>query len=192
MTAILPAQLLYIAAQFCHTDVYRGALNAINVKREEDKITINSTDGHRAFRVSFDVNEHYHMDEEELNIDHKAFKKRITKARYVTIRDTVAEFKDINGTMLVINPVEKVSGTYPNMNNSIWPETYTNNPETPIAFNAKYLAQFLTEVARFSYNQSVRMQTNSATKPMQFDATVEAFSDTFDVFYLLMPVQIRN
>lgn len=192
MTAVLPAQLLYIAAQFVSTDECKGVITSINVKREEDKITITSTDGHRAFKVSFDTNEHYYMDEEELNINFKVFKKRVAKARYVTIRDKVSEFKDINGELLVMNPIQHVPGQYPDMGNRIWPDTYTNNPEAPIAFNAKYLSEFLNEVARFGVNGNVKMQTNAPNQPMQFDATVEAFGDTFEAFYLLMPVQIRN
>lgn len=192
MTATLPAQLLYIAAQFATTDDCKQILTAINVKRSEDTITIVSTDGHRAFRVSFDVNEHYHMDEEEITIHASTFKKRIAKARYVRIGDNTAEFKDVNGMMLNINPIVNVAGNYPNMNGSIWLDTYKNTPESPIAFNAKYLAGFLNEVARFSYNGNVKMQTNLPTQPMQFGATVEAFGDSFEAYYLLMPVQIRK
>ena len=191
MTATLPSQLLYIAAQFAHTDEYKGIITAINVKRNEDTITIASTDGHRAFKVSFDVNEHYYMDEEEITIHASTFKKRIAKARYVGISDNTAEFKDVKGAMLSINPVVNVAGTYPSFN-QIWPDNYTNNPTRPIAFNARYLAGFLNEVARFGVSGSVKMEVNMQTQPMQFSATVEAFGDTFEAYYLLMPVQIRN
>jgi DNA polymerase III sliding clamp (beta) subunit (PCNA family) len=191
MTATLPAQLLYIAAQFATTDDCKQVLTAINVKRSEDAITIVSTDGHRAFRVSFDVNEHYHMDEEEITIHAAAFKKRIAKARYVRISDNTAEFKDVNGMMLSINPVVNVAGNYPSFN-QIWPDTYVNNPGGPIAFNVTYLSTFLNEVARFGVNGTAKMELNTPTTPMQYSASIEAFSDAFEVYYLLMPVQIRK
>lgn len=192
MTAFLPAQLLYIAAQFATTDECKSVITSINVKRKEDQITITSTDGHRAFRVSFEINEHYHMDEEELNIHYKTFKKRVAKARYAIIKDNTTEFKDINGSMLSINPVEYVAGDYPSIGNNIWPDVYNNEPKSPMAFNAKYLAEFLNEVTRFGYNGTVKMQMNMPTTPMQFDASIEAFGDTFEAFYLLMPVQLRK
>ncbi len=192
MTATLPAQLLYIAAQFAHNDPYRQILCGISIKRVEDMMTILSTNGHHAFRVSFEVNEQYHMDEENLVLDAKAFKKRIAKARYTVIRDNVAEFKDINGSMLTINPVENIEGTYPNMDAPVWPGEYKNNPGAPVAFSAKYLSTFLNEVARFGVNGTAKMEINTPTAPMQYSASIEAFSDAFEVYYLLMPVQIRK
>lgn len=192
MTALLPAQLLYVAAQFASNDEYKEVINSINVKRNDDTITIISTDGHRAFKVSFEMNEQYHMDEEELNIHFKAFKKRVAKARYVRLSDNIAEFRDVNGQMLSMQPIQHVSGTYPNFNTSIWPDTYQNNPEEAISFNAKYLADFLTEISRFSDNGNVIMQTNTPRTPLQFNGTLEVFGDLFEAFYLLMPVMIRK
>ena len=192
MTATLPSQLLYIAAQFVSTDEYRGVITGIHVKRTDDTITIESTDGFRAFRVSFDTNEHYYMDDEELILSASTFKKRIAKARYSVIRENMAEFKDVNGSVLSMNPVTHVTGSYPDMSGSIWPETYSHNPGAPIAFNAQYLAGFLNEVARFGVNGNVKMEMNTPNTPMQFSSTIEAYKDTFEAYYLLMPVRIRE
>lgn len=192
MTTALPSQLLYIAAQFASKDPCKETLVAINVKKEGETIKIMSTDGHRAFRVSFEANETFFMSEEELNLDSTAFKKRIAKAKVTTLEGQMATVTDDKGSVIAGVPYNALTVTYPNMNGSIWPDTYANEPGAPIAFNSAYLATFLTEVARFSDKGAVKMNVNMPTTPMQFEATLELFGDTYEVQYLLMPVQIRN
>lgn len=191
MTAILPSQLLYIAAQFTSIDECRGIITAINIKQKDDVITITSTDGHRAFRVSFEINEKYHMDEEELNLHYSTFKKRIAKAQFVRIDSENATFSG-DKCETVIRRLEPVAGDYPEFNNQIWPDTYQNDPNAPIAFNPRYLAEYLTEMNRYGADSKVKMETNKPHTPMQFSATVETFGDEFETQYLLMPVQIRD
>ena len=192
MTAALPSQLLYIAAQFASKDSWKGAIVAINVKKEGETIKITSTDGHRAFRVSFEANETFFMEEEELNLDSSAFKKRIAKAKVTTLSGEMATVTDDKGSVITGVPYKTLDVEFPNINSSIWPDTYKNEPGAPIAFNSSYLASFLTEVARFSDKGHVKMNVNMPTTPMQFDATLELFGDTYETQYLLMPVQIRN
>lgn len=192
MVAYLPAQLLYIAAQFVTTDLVKTSITGINIKRNEDTITIMSTDGHRVFKVSFPVNENYHMSDKELLIDPKPFKKRNAKARYAVIRDDIVKFYDEDMENIFMNEVKHISGNFPEMNGYIWPDNYNNNPEAPIGFNAKYLADFLTEVNRFRISGTVKMQFGDPHKPMQFNATIQPFADIFEAYYLLMPVQIRD
>lgn len=192
MTTALPSQLLYIAAQFASKDSWKDALVAINVKKEGETIKITSTDGHRAFRVSFGANETFFMSEEELNLDATAFKKRIAKAKVTTLEGQMATVTDDKGNVIAGVPYNALTVTFPNMNGSIWPDTYANEPGAPITFNSSYLATFLTEVARFSDRGNVKMNVNMPTTPMQFEATLELFGTDYEVQYLLMPVQIRN
>ena len=85
MTANLPAQMLYAAAQFAHTDVWKYRLTGIHVKPAEsgNGITIASTDGHRLFQVNCpDPAWHCQV---PLLLNAKAFKKRIPHSRLVAI-----------------------------------------------------------------------------------------------------------
>lgn len=189
MTAILPAQILYIGAQFASNDECRGIITAINIKQANDVITITSTDGIRAFRCSFEISESYHMDEEELNIHYGAFKKRIAKSQTVRIGTKEASFTG-DKCETVIREIYPVSGVYPEVTGKIWPDVYTNEPEAPIGFNSKLLTEYLTEVSRFSSSGKVRMETNSPTQPMQFSATIEPFGESFETQYLLMPLKL--
>ena len=192
MTAALPSQLLYIAAQFASKDSCKGSIVAINVKKEGESIKITSTDGIRAFRVSFDANETFFMEEDELNLDEKAFRKRIAKGKVTTLKGEMATVTDDKDSVIVAHPYNALVVEFPNINTSIWPDTYQNNPGAPIAFNSAYLAPFLTEVARFSDIGNVKMNVNMPTTPMQFEATLEMFGAEYEVQYLLMPVQIRD
>ena len=191
MTAALPSQLLYIAAQFAAKDPCKDALVVINVKKDGENIKITSTDGFRAFRVSFESNETFFMEEDELNLDEKAFRKRIAKGKVTTLKGEMATVTDDKGSIIVGFPYETLTVEFPNINSSIWPDTYANEPGAPIAFNSAYLAPFLTEVARFSSIGNVKMNVNMPTTPMQFEATLEMFGAEYEVQYLLMPVQIR-
>ena len=191
MTAALPSQLLYIAAQFASKDSCKGSIVAINVKKDGENIRITSTDGHRAFRVSFEANETFFMEEQELNLDEKAFRKRVAKGKVTILKGEMATVTDDKGSIIAGIPYQALTVEYPDMNGSIWPDTYANTPGAPIAFNSAYLASFLTEVARFGYNGNVKMNMNGTNTPMQFEATLELFDSSYEVQYLLMPVQIR-
>ena len=160
MTSVIPAQLLYVAAQFSALDDYKQMLTCVNVKKDQEKIQITSTDGHRAFRVTFETNAHYYMGEDEVNILAKTVKKRVGKARYAKIRDNVVEYTDINRSMLMINPTEHHKGDFPDVN-SVWPTEYNNDPHLPIGFNPRLLSEFLVEVSRFGVNCMVKMETNN-------------------------------
>lgn len=192
MTAALPSQLLYIAAQFAHKDSFKGTIVAINVKKEGENIKITSTDGIRAFRVSFEANETFFMSEDELNLDASDFKKRVAKGKVTTLEGEMATVTDDKGAIIAGIPYKTVAGEFPNMNSAIWPDTYQNTPGAPIAFNSAYLAPFLVEVTRFTDVHNVRMNTNGPITPLQFEATLDIFGAEYEVQYLLMPVQIRN
>ena len=191
MTAALPSQLLYVAAQFASKDPCKNTIVVINVKKEGENIKITSTDGIRAFRVSFEANETFFMEEDELNLEASAFKKRIAKGKVTTLKDQMATVTDDKGSIIAGVPYETLTVEFPNINSSIWPDTYANEPGAPIAFNSALLAPFLTEVARFSDKGIVKMNVNMPTTPMQFEATLELFGAEYEVQYLLMPVQIR-
>lgn len=189
--AILPAQLLYVAAQFASKDAAKQALQYINVRKADDTITIAATDGHRLFRVRIPAAKAWYLDR-ELMINSAAFKKRVAKSETVIITNHgIAEHRN----PALIQSVPCSTGcdfTYPEYDRLI-PDSFTNNPQKPIAFNADYLAAFLKEVARYCLNGTVKMQFNSATTPLIFTSTHRLAVANVDVEleYLLMPVLTR-
>ena len=143
MTAALPSQLLYVAAQFASKDSCKDTIVVINVKKDGENIKITSTDGIRAFRVSFKSDETFFMEEDELNLEASAFKKRIAKGKVTTLKNQMATVTDDKGAIIAGVPYETKEVEFPNINTSIWPDTYANQPGAPIAFNSSYLAPFL-------------------------------------------------
>ena len=204
----LPYQLLHIAAHFASKDEAKQLLQIIHVRLEKGLIRIASTDGHRLFRFEF-KNELrpgaygetsiYWLDDDvtELKLDSRAFKKSNLRAEKLIIHD--------NGFSQVYNKKHKygldpvtpifwkstIEGTYPNVDQLI-PDSFTNQPCKPIAFNASYLADFGKVVSKAS-NGVVKMFTNHPVTPMIFEAScnLDGLEDT-KIQYLLMPIQVRD
>ena len=204
----LPYQLLHIASHFSSKDEAKQLLQIIHVRLEKGLIRIASTDGHRLFRVEF-KNEGtpgqygetsvYWLDDEikELKLDSRAFKKSNLKAEKVIIHDNgfsqVFNKKHRYGIDTASNVFWKssIEGTYPNIDQLI-PDSFTNEPGKPIAFNASYLADFGKVVNKAS-NGVIKMFSNHPITPMIFEAScnLEGLEDT-KIQYLLMPVQVRD
>ena len=196
----LPYQLLHIASHFSSKDEAKQLLQIIHVRLEKGFIRIASTDGHRVFRVEFKSNEkNFYLDDDvkELKLDSRAFKKSNLKAEKAIIHNNgfsqVFNKKHRYGVDPV-NPIfwkSSIEGTYPNIEQLI-PESFTNQPCKPIAFNASYLADFGKVVTKAS-NGVIKMFTNHPVTPMIFEAScnLEGLEDT-KIQYLLMPVQVRD
>jgi len=196
----LPYQLLHIASHFSSKDEAKQILQIIHIKLEKGLIRIASTDGHRLFRVEFKSNDKtFYLDDDvtELKFDSKAFKKSNLKAEKVIIHNNgfsqVFNKKHRYGIDTASNVFWKssIEGTYPNIDQLI-PDSFTNEPSAPIAFNASYLADFGKVVSKAS-NGVVKMFTNHPVTPMIFEARcdLEGLED-IKLQYLLMPVQIRH
>ena len=193
MLATIPTQLLYIAAQFASTDIqFKPNLALINITHKDNQITIRSTDGQRAFRCSFPVSDLYVMTQEELNVPAKVFKKRVAKGKYSIIHNDHVKVMSNVDECILMNPMyPNTTETYPSVD-SVWPDTFNNDPQNPIHFNAALLSDFLNEVKRFSKNPCTRMVMNKPTNPLEFTADIELYDKEYKVEYLLMPINKRN
>ena len=204
----LPYQLLHIASHFSSKDEAKQLLQIIHVRLEKGLIRIASTDGHRLFRFEFKNEQRpgeygetsvYWLDDEikELKLDIRAFKKSNLKAEKVIIHDNgfsqVFNKKHRYGIDTASNVFWKssIEGTYPQIDQLI-PDSFTNEPRKPIAFNASYLADFGKVVSKAS-NGVIKMFTNHPVTPMIFEAScnLEGLKDT-KLQYLLCPVQVRD
>jgi len=203
--ACLPAQVLYVAAQFASRDETKQALQLVSVRRSGDaQLTIESTDGHRAFRFRLPAGEHWYLVPDQVLISAAALRKRITYGHWAVLRDDgVVEVlggriakggKFPPGDLIEARPWKHEADCYqfPHLD-QLWPDRFTHQPGAPIAWNASYLGQFLTEVSRYSHNGVVRMESNGAHNPMVFACSCELPGlEGCELEYLLMPVQIRK
>jgi hypothetical protein len=218
-TAFLPVQLLHVAAQFASTDLAKQLLTGILVRPAYDEgeypgIRIDSTDGQRAFSVI--CPDTAWECQEPMLLSASAFKKRIPyavaaqfdsvggdNARILggkTTSKTVTESESGLAFMQSIpamwQPTYAFEGDpaeqYPKVD-QLWPSQFGRDTDTPIAFNAVLLADFLAEVKRYSTNDVVTMQRNGANNPMVFTSKMSGtWLDEVEMRFLLMPVQIRS
>jgi hypothetical protein len=205
--AFLPAQLIYVAAQFASADACKKVLTAIHVRPAgESGVIITSTDSHRMFQVTCS-NAYWYCDQ-PLLLDAKQFKKRIPCARMVAIDDTAGNGEGariLGGKAATAEFLQSIPWAgayaglrypdtdlrYPNTD-QLWPDSFKNTPEAPIGFNAQLLGDFLQQVTRYSRNGTVAMQTNSPTNPLLFTSTIrDTYLEDVEMRFLLMPVQIR-
>jgi hypothetical protein len=219
-TAFLPAQLLHVAAQFASTDPAKQLLTGILIRPAYDEeeypgIRIDSTDGVRAFSVTC-PNTAWEC-ERPMLLSASAFKKRIPYAVAAELKDETDELGSIRflggkikdgildlTTLRGLQFMQSIPAfwqltyafagdlaeRYPKVD-QLWPSQFGRDTDTPIAFNAALLADFLAEVKRYSTNDLVVMQRNGATNPMVFTSKMSgAWLDEVEMRFLLMPVQI--
>lgn len=211
MKAILPAQLLHIAAQFAATDETKIALTGIYCRPAEGGgVEILSTDGHRAFRVT--CPESAWQCHEPILLSAKAFKKQIKYARIVTIDNVrlsncanILGGKGASNQLMLSMPwqwqkpanwgsseaLANPADMYPNYNR-LWPSTFGDNCDQPIAFNATYLADFAKAVAVYSKNGVIQMSRNSSISPAVFTAILSGVNlENVELQYLLMSIRVQ-
>jgi hypothetical protein len=204
--AILPVQMLHAAAQFTSPDPVKQVLTGILVRPADDGgVIISSSDGHRAFRVTC-PNPKW-VCQQALLLSGKAFKKRIPYARIAEFETPFSNAAIHGGKKLTeymqslpaMRQCEYVAAadTYTSVNpatlypdsDRIWPSQYGRETDTPIGFNAAYLADFLTIVKLYSHTDLVVSERNRYNTPMIFSAKVDMPELSVTMEYLLMPVE---
>ena len=206
--ALVPAQLLWAAAQFASTDKCKELLTTICINTKDFDsgcyLEIASTDGHRLFKAVIPYSEHFFaysdlIDKEKgFMVFAKPLKKAVSYAQYAVIRKSgQVEFmggkKSTTDFLCSVNASarEWQDATYPNYNQLI-PKSFGINTEKPIAFNAGYLSDFCKVVSKLSPNGTVKMQRNSHNTPAVFDCDYCLIDETsIKLECLVMPVLIR-
>lgn len=203
MTAFLPASLLHVAAQFAATDPCKQVLTGIMVRPADDGITIESTDGIRAFRVT--VSDSNWRCDAPMLLSAKAFKKRIPYARFAAFEHEaetarILGGKGPNAEFLQSIPCNWQSegyvgdpvAAYPKTD-QLWPDTFGRDAGKPIAFNAALMGDFLAQVARLAWNGVAIMERNSPHNPIVLHSIIrDTWLEDVVMLFLLMPVQIRG
>lgn len=214
-TAVLPYWPVWAAAQFASTDEAKQLLQFVHVWRDGDVFQIESTDGHRAFRYRFPAWDSscmptlWRVPDQGLLLHAKALRKAVPYGKLLTVTDemravfhggkkeALVELSSVNlaGHFSVHTAADcgRV-GTYPNIN-QLWPERYSNQPNRPWAFNARYLKEWCAVVEKLSHNGVTRTESNAATNPFVFACSYQPrigqHASEPELELLLMPVQIR-
>jgi hypothetical protein len=203
--AILPVAMLHAAAQFTSPDPVKQTLTGILVRPADGGgVIISSTDGHRAFRVT--CPDPKWVCNEPTLLAGKAFKKRIPYASYAEL-DVHAGGAAIYGGKKLTEYIATLpamwqceygaaADAYTSVNpatlypdsDRVWPSQYGKETDTPIGFNAAYLADFLTIVKICSHTDLVVSERNGYNTPMIFSAKVEMPELSVTMEYLLMPL----
>jgi len=197
--------MLHAAAQFTSPDPVKQTLTGILVRPADDGgVIISSSDGHRAFRVT--CPDPKWVCNEPTLLAGKAFKKRIPHASYAEL-DVHAGNAAIHGGKKVTEYMQSLPATwqcepegskhnYTNINpatlypdsDRLWPSQYGRETDTPIGFNAAYLADFLAIVKLYSHTDLVVSERNRYNTPMIFSSWVNMPELSVTMEYLLMPL----
>ncbi len=201
--------MLHAAAQFTSPDPVKQTLTGILVRPADDGgVIISSSDGHRAFRVT--CPDPKWVCEQALLLSGKAFKKRIPYARIAKF-ETPFSNAAIYGGKRVTEYMQSLPATwqcelegskhnYTNINpatlypdsDRLWPSQYGRETDTPIGFNAAYLADFLAIVKLYSHTDLVISERNGYNTPMIFSAKVEMPELSVTMEYLLMLLKVYS
>ncbi len=204
-SAILPVAMLHAAAQFTSPDSVKQTLTGILVRPADGGgVIISSTDGHRAFRVT--CPDPKWVCNEPTLLAGKAFKKRIPYASYAEL-DVHAGGAAIYGGKKLTEYMQSLpamwqceygaaADAYTSVNpatlypdsDRVWPSQYGKETDTPIGFNAAYLADFLTIVKLYSHTDLVVSKRNRYNTPMIFSSWVNMLELSVTMEYLLMPL----
>ena len=200
--------MLHAAAQFTSPDPVRQTLTGVLVRPAGGSgVIISSSDGHRAFRVT--CPDPKWVCQQALLLSGKAFKKRIPYASYAEL-DVHAGGAAIYGGKKLTEYMQSLPAmwqcelegskhNYASVNpatlypdsDRLWPSQYGRETDTPIGFNAAYLADFLAIVKLYSHTDLVVSERNRYNTPMIFSATVEMPELAVTMEYLLMPLVDR-
>jgi hypothetical protein len=193
--AIMPAPILWAAAQFASKDPARQALCQIQlIRHESGAVTVQSCDGHKAFRITLPA-ELVHLEGSELLAPAAEWAKPgklLTAAEWVHLRNdgTAAAIRADRQTVeLRTFQPDPHPHLFPSLS-QIWPDRFHCEPGCPIGANGAYLASIATVAAKLCPSGCVTMGSNSPFNPLQFTADYRDSGAMMQ--FLLMPVQLRT
>jgi hypothetical protein len=193
--AILPAPILWAAAQFASKDQGKPALTNIQIQRNENStVTVRSTNGHQAFRITLPA-EHAYSSAAEIKVpsaDWSKPGKLLTAAEWIHLKTdgtaAAVSFQGQTVELRTFNP-DPYAAQFPPLD-SVWPTEYPCEPGQVMAFNANYLTTFATVAAKLSPAGLIRLETSEAHRPAQLSADFRETGAKLE--FLLMPVEIQD
>ena len=193
--AILPAPILWAAAQFASKDQAKAALCQIQLTSNEDgTVTVRTTNGHQAFRITLTA-EYAYSSAAEIKVpaaDWAKPGKLLTSAEWCHLKtDGTAAAVTFMGQVAELRSFtpDPYAPEFPPLDN-VWPTDYCCEPGQVMAFNGNYLAAFATVAAKLSPSAIIKLETSEANTPAQLSADFRETGATLE--FLLMPVQLRD
>ena len=191
--AILPAPILWAAAQFASKDQYKEAILSIQVTRNENEtVTLRSCNGHTAFRINLSA-EFAHSSSAEIRViasDWIKPGKLLTSAEWIHLKtDGTAAAIAHDGKIAELRAWRAGVYEFPNLDR-VWPTNYQCEPGQIMALNGAYLAAIATVAAKLSPTGIIALETSEANTPAQLTADFRDSGAKLE--FLLMPVQLRN
>ena len=200
LIGIFPYVPFEIASNFVSKDVSRYLLQGIHIRVTEKNISIESTDGHRAFIFTFPNNSIGFKGNKNIIIPGTVFKTKVKNATKIIVSEDLISFMN-DEIFLHSVAFRKFEGTFPSID-QIVPDTFKNNwQELSIKgfhYNAKYLKEFSQVVEKFNKEKCITFKGNNNINPFMLSTSwdvknpfedLDGFNAEFQ--YLLMPIQKR-
>lgn len=200
--AILPAPILWAAAQFASADLSRPAISRIQIERTQWNVKIRSVDGHRAFRATLDTSgaepdmAYWPVPDQQLLLPAADWLKpgKLLTADWAHLKpDGTAHIINHAGATVEIRQWSNAENLeqFPNVD-QVWPTEFECEPMAPINLNANYLESIAKVAARLSgkKSQQIQVETGNECSPLQFSSHYRDTDQRLE--YLLMPVQARH
>ncbi len=193
----LPYEVIRIASQFVSKDFSKLLLTGIHLKVDDKNISIESTDGHRAFFFRFPKNELGFKLEKNVVIPGSILKSQIKNCTKILVTDNLITFMNEDVFLSSIH-YSAIEGNYPDIQNIV-PDSFSNMIGKEFSFNANYLSEFCNQVKKVSTNKCVTFNGNIPTTPFILTATwdiknpfesLEGFNPILN--YLIMPIMKRD
>lgn len=212
IVALVPADLLWAAAQFASDDPCKELLSTVCLRSKAEGLQITATDGRRLFDVVVPETEHFFCYREEINNERgfkllaKPLKKRVGYAHYALIRKsgTVEFIGGKKAKKAETLPTDNLcsinadchpwqSSSFP-QTDQLWPTSFGQGTDRAQTFNSQYLASFCNVVTKLSPNGLVKIERNHSTTPVVFSCSYDVFSveESVQLRCLIMPVQVRD
>jgi hypothetical protein len=189
----IPSNVALVAAQFCHTDVFKGELTFVHFAKRPCSIRAGSTNGHYAFRCIVPTSESFFMEEDELLLPSTAFKKKAAYSKKIVHNDNEARFyggKKDQMELIEARPCLVSNATFPRQFDSLFPTEWENNPRRAIVFNSEYMRTVSDVIAK--YSEHGRMKMNFGDSCNAAVTITSEMDDGLKMEFLLLPVMVRQ
>tara|TARA_Y100001951_G_scaffold102820_1_gene110267 strand:- start:664 stop:1326 length:663 start_codon:yes stop_codon:yes gene_type:complete len=195
--ACLPYEVIRIASQFVSKDYSKQLLTGIHLKVDNKNISIESTDGHRAFFFRFPKDELGFKLEKNVVIPGAILKSQVKNCTKILVTDSLITFMNEEIFLSSIH-YSAIEGTYPDIQNIV-PDSFSNMIGKEFSFNAIYLAEFCNQVKKVSSSKCLTFNGNIPSTPFIINTewdiknpfeSLEGFKPVLN--YLIMPIMKKK
>lgn len=184
------AQLLLAAARIASSDEGKGAITAVQLRKQEHWLELRATNGHIAMRCNLPLGGpvQWSMSTDELRLEAKTLKKVCAKARHAIVKGDRLELLDDKAKPCDLRAISYSSHTYPGID-AIWPNSFSYMPKRSIALAANYMELLSKLSSQLSAKGNLKLRFSTPEQPCELAIETD---DGLQIEFLIMPVIIRN